>query len=633
MKRLILTRLDPVAEDGRAVHLGPWSLSEAEHRSGAWSRYGFQRPLPSEAVAGTASALEAVSEYLLAGLREELNARHRTNRSIRFWRILLMPWLIWLAMCVFERYLRLRGRAGEGIPYEVFLSPPGERLPLDSTRHFRNLLQDDSLNRLVLTRIIEDLRPPGWVLRPGPPAAPEGGLVSVNRRRKLALVHWASLLASNLGRVQFCMVYGMTLWDTAALALRLALRPGRKLESGSAGLRWQSPPVPSRTEAAEGLESAAGLAGGEGERFLRILEGLSKETLPKTFAEDFPREVRLARAKLALTAPWTRAIVCGPALGADDEAKFYIAHMVELRGAALIGHQHGGNYGLMETFTYVNQTEYQTCDRYLSWGWEAQSGYPLRAVPAASPLLSKLRRGGERNGSLLLVTNEPPLYTQDISSNLFPEDVEKYREDQAVFVHALEEGPRASLVYRPYMSRLGRVYGEAFMRERFPGLQLFKGTLSRNRKGWLSPFVAGCRACVVDHPGTTAAMTLAARIPTVLFWDEDVWRTQGEQKRALDGLRAAGVFHGTPESAARHLNAVWPDVEAWWGDPRSREAVDRFAHSYCRSNPGWMKEWEALLASPDSPLWSGLGGSQEAGRVRSGEGEKELAGGGARRRA
>lgn len=606
MKRLILTGLEPAPEDGRAVHLGPWSLPEAEHRDGVWSRYGFRRPLPSEAVAGAAAALEAVSEYLLEGLREEMNTRHRTDRSIRFWRILLMPWLIKLAMCTFDLYLRIRERAGEGEAYEVSVSPTGERLPLDSTRHFLNLLHDDSLNRLILTRIIEELRPPGWVLRSGPPAAPEGGLVSVNRWLKLALVHWASLLASNLGRVQFCLVYGMTLWDTAALAFRLALRPGRRRESGPAGARWQAPPVPSRSGAAGGLESAVGLDEGEGERFLRILDGLSRETLPRTFAEGFPREARLARAKLAATAPWIGAIVCGPALGGDDEAKFYIAHLVELRGVALIGHQHGGNYGLMEAFAYVNQTEYETCDGYLSWGWEAQSGYRLRATPAASPFLSKLRRGGERNGSVLLIATQPPIFTYEISSNLFPEDVEKYREDQAAFVRALEEGPRASLVFRPYLSRIGRVYGEAFMRERFPGLRLFKGTLSRNRKGWLSSFIAGCRACVVDHPGTTAAMTLAARIPTVLFWDEDVWRIQGEQKRALDGLREAGVFHGTPGSAARHLNSVWPDVEAWWGDPRTREAVDRFAHSYCRSNPGWMKEWEALLASPDSPLWSGV---------------------------
>jgi hypothetical protein len=579
--------------------------------------------LPSEAVAGAAAALEAASEYLLAGLREELNARHRTDRSIRFWRILLMPWLIWLTMCAFERYLRLRSRAGEGVLYEVFLSPPGERLPLDSTRHFKNLLQDDSLNRLILTRIIEDLRPPGWVLRPGPPAAPEGGLVSVNRRRKLSLVHWASLLASNLGRVQFCMVYGMTLWNTAALALRLALRPGHRGEGGPERARWQAPPVPSRPEAAGGLESAAGLGEGEGERFLRILEGLARETLPKTFAEGFLRECQRARAKLAATAPWTGAVVCGPALGGDDEAKFYIAHLVELRGVALIGHQHGGNYGLMEAFALVNQTEYQTCDGYLSWGWEAQSGYQLRATPAASPFLSKLRRGGERNGSLLLVATEPPRFTQEVSSNLFPEDVEKYREDQAAFVHALEEGPRASLVFRPYMNK--RDSCEAFMRERFPGLRLFKDKLSGNLRGWLSPFVAGCQACVVDHPGTTAAMTLAARIPTVLFWDENVWRIQGEQKRALDGLREAGVFHGTPESAARHLNSVWPDVEAWWGDPRTRDAVDRFAYSYCRSNPSWMKEWEALLASPDSLLWNGAVRTPEENPIQR-AGEKELAG-------
>ena len=96
---------------------------------------------------------------------------------------------------------------------------------------------------------------------------------------------------------------------------------------------------------------------------------------------------------------------------------------------------------------------------------------------------------------------------------------------------------------------------------------------------------------------------MAAGIPTVFFWDKGVWRFSRQGRADLEKLSAANVYHASPESAARHLNAVWPDVDAWWEDDATQEAVSEFANRYYRSSKNWRSEWADLLSSADSELW------------------------------
>ena len=49
--------------------------------------------------------------------------------------------------------------------------------------------------------------------------------------------------------------------------------------------------------------------------------------------------------------------------------------------------------------------------------------------------------------------------------------------------------------------------------------------------------------------------------------------------------KAVGVFHGSPESAASHVSAIWSDVQIWWSDDAVVDAVATFKRRYC-DDPG-----------------------------------------------
>lgn len=620
MKQLVLTRIDSIPHERLAEHLGPWSLSESQFFGWEWRKYGIEPPLRSEEVHFVSRRLEKVCEFYISRLAFEQNERHGRSYSNRYWRILLMPWLVNLAMCAFERFLRIRNRVRSGVPYLVYLAPSDETLSSITTPHFNQMMIDDPLNRLIFSKFIRAFRPHGWVLREGAPAREdlyfssdhppdkqptENYAVFKKVQRKMEVYRWASILFSNLGYVQFHKVHGLSPLDAAYISLRMVFRGRRRWreaarafqktpEAGNAHLTME--------DVVGELQSIQHITTEEAGIFLSVLEELVSETMPRVFTEHYLKNEKKALLKVKATAPWTDTIAYGH-LGNDDQSNFYVAALLENRPVRLVINQHGGNYGIVESAPWHQLTEYETADRFLSWGWKRQSDYRVRAVQAVSPFLSKMKRSKKRGSSIILVSSELTPYLKWLAADCLPEDIARYMREKASFIEHLGDGPRSSLWYRPYMRRRNNQYDQARIETRYPDVKILHGKLARYMPSRLSSALANCGICVLDRPGTTAAFTMAVGIPTLFFGHRNAWRVSSHAKPYFRKLSSVNVHHSSGEDAAKHLNAIWPDVDSWWEDGRTREAVAEFTHRYYRSGRNWRSEWVDIFSSPVSELW------------------------------
>ena len=48
----------------------------------------------------------------------------------------------------------------------------------------------------------------------------------------------------------------------------------------------------------------------------------------------------------------------------------------------------------------------------------------------------------------------------------------------------------------------------------------------------------------------------------------------------MNNLKKVGIFHETPESAAKHIISVWDDVNSWWNDSLTKKYVKDFCKMY-----------------------------------------------------
>ena len=620
MKQLILTKIDSIPDERQAEHLGPWSLPESQFFEWEWRKYGIEPPLESEEVHFVSRRLEKVCEYYLSRLSIRQNERHGRSYSKRYWRILLMPWLVNLLMCAFERFLRVRNRIKSGVPYLAYLAPHDETLSSITTPHFNQMMIDDPLNRLIFSRFIRVFQPRSWVVRGGtrtpedmyffsdpssgtPPR--ENYAVFKKTQRKMEVYRWASILSSNLGYVQFHKVHGLSPLDAAYISLRMVFRGRRRWRE--AARAFQKTPEAgnahlNREDVVRELQSIQHIATKEAGIFLSVLDELVSETMPRVFADHYLENEKKALLKVKATAPWTDTITYGH-LGNDDQSNFYVAALLEKRPVRLVINQHGGNYGIIESAPWHQLVEYETAERFISWGWKRQSDYRVSAVQAASPFLSKMRQNKKRGSSIILISSELTPYLKWLAADCLPEDIARYMREKASFIDCLDDSPRAALCYRPYMRRRNNQYDQTYIEMRYPDVKILHGKLARYMPSRLSPALAGCGVCVLDRPGTTAAFAMAAGIPTLFFGHQNAWRVSLHAKPYFGKLSSVSVHHSSGKGAARHLNAIWPDVDSWWKEKRTQEAVAEFTHRYYRSSKDWRAEWVDIFSSADSELW------------------------------
>ena len=620
MQQLILTKIDSIPDERPAEHLGPWSLSESQFFEWEWRKYGIEPPLESEDVHFVSKRLERVCEYYLSRLSTQQNERHGRSYSNRYWRILLMPWLVNLVMCAFERFLRVRNRIRSGVPYLAYLVPHDETLSSITTPHFNQMIIDDPMNRLIFSRFIRAFRPHGWVVREGAPAPEDlyfssghsSGASSMRNyvvfkkaQRKMEVYRWTSILSSNLGYVQFHKVHGLSPLDAAYISLRMVFRCRKRWRE--AARAFQKAPEAgnaclTKEDVIRELQSIRDIATEEAGIFLSVLDELVLETMPRVFTERYLENEKKALLKVKATAPWVDTIAYGH-LGNDDQSNFYVAALLENRSVRLVINQHGGNYGIIETAPWHQLAEYETADRFISWGWKRQSDYRVSAAPAASPFLSKMRRSKKRGSSIILVSSELTTHLKWLAADCLPEDIPRYMREKASFIDHLDDLPRAALWYRPYMRRRNNQYDQTYIEMRYPDVKILHRKLARYMPSRLSPPLAGCGVCVLDRPGTTAAFTMTAGIPTLFFGHQNAWRVSNHAKPYFRKLSSVNVHHSSGRSAARHLNAIWPDVDSWWEEKRTQKAVAEFTHRYYRSGKNWRAEWVDIFSSPDSELW------------------------------
>ena len=111
--------------------------------------------------------------------------------------------------------------------------------------------------------------------------------------------------------------------------------------------------------------------------------------------------------------------------------------------------------------------------------------------------------------------------------------------------------------------------------ERFPDLQIDAGQSDIN------DLIRRSRLYIATYNATTFLESFNLNVPTVIYWNPIHWELRDSAIPYFDGLKRVGIFHETPESAARHVATIWDDIDAWWGSAAVRYEVEMFKARFC----------------------------------------------------
>jgi putative transferase (TIGR04331 family) len=527
--------------------------------------------------------LRGLHEELLADLSRALNTTLGTHHSVRYWRILVGPWLQYFTQMLFDRWTMIH-RAVDG--YEISATKvldlrPDVIIPANMN-DFCNMYTKDVWNQAIYARILR-----GWtnvqcelvpvaeeerIAEPVLPESPEG----IRGRIKSSFSGAATRLSQFAGRSTDAFLIATHLGLKAEVLLQLSM--------GQVPTRHRSVPAPqiapmTSKRAALTLESKSPGPFGE------CIRALIPEQIPTVYLEGYEALCRVARET-----PWPakpKVVFTSNCYHACDVFKEWAASQVE-RGTPLVIGQHGGNIGSAK-WSSSEDHQMAIADRYLTWGWN--DGSPKQFPVGALNRFHKRLATPNPKGHLLLVTSVLPRYSYVLGG--YPtatSQTESYLQDQYDFAHALPKHIHDQMVIRLFVPDWGWEQPDRWRAE-FPDAHIDLGTAP------IESLVQGSRLYVATYNATAFLESLSQDIPTVVFWNPLHWEFRPTAEPYLSELERAGIFYPTPKAAALKVTEVWDDVAGWWRNPEVQRARIRFVERFARTPQSPIADLRHALTS------------------------------------
>ena len=330
--------------------------------------------------------------------------------------------------------------------------------------------------------------------------------------------------------------------------------------------------------------------------FERLIKSLLPIWMPVSFIEGF-KGLRENSITLQGDTKIPNAIFTANEHLTNDFFKIWAAENMS-KGSKLVIGQHGG--GPFHRYSSGMQQEIDISDLYMTTGNGNQMYPHIRDV---GQFFARLSYGKwNPKGSLLVITVLMPKKIIDLRSMPKGDQMLSYFDDQFRFYDSLTEPVKEQTFIRLYNtnSKVGNPksdFGWDIVnrwRNRFPNVQLEEP--SRN----MSFSVQKCRLFISTYNATTYNESLAANIPTVIYWDKRYWEYADYAEKDFNELRSVGIFHDNPESAASHVNKIWNDVDEWWRNDKVQSVRRAFCRKYANLDKKIIKRFANVMIEASS---------------------------------
>ena len=583
MERLLVsTAMEETWGDGEPVlFLGEWCLRYS--RMDQWSNLDSE-VLPSHwddraKLKRDRQMLAGMHEVLLAELAAELNERHDVNHGLRYWRILLGPWLGYFVQTLFDRWATVQAALNfSDLSRTVSLFGLEDARVPKNMEDYLHLGNGQQWNHFLFSRVLAESA--GIQLLP---LESKGGGQSTSAdedgwgEAPMGRLHWLARVASR-GSRYLTRATDVSVVNACFGSLRDELRLQRLL-----GQVPTLAEIPRPVSVAPKVESRHWQLGVSTEdEFEAMARRLIVEFLPTAYLEGYRALCDQVDGLRLPKRPST--IVTSASHFYDDLYKAWCGKRVE-DGSSLVIGQHGGHVGIGWSFHHDHQVD--IADRFLSWGWTDPENPKVESVGMLKELQLPDTEGVEPSRAVLAMGNELA-HLQYLSSSALSSQFLSYLEEQYEFVDALSPAVRDALIVR--LTKYDFEW-EQILRwgDRHPKVALDDGQRP------ILDLLAESRLFVSTNNGTTFLESISLDVPTVIFWNTEMWELTEIARPAFKRLSAVGVFFDNPIEAARHVSEVWDDVGSWWADADVREAVEAFSFQFCRRSPDVVDEVRRVL--------------------------------------
>ena len=516
--------------------------------------------------------LDSLYEKKLVLLSQKLGKMHGVTTNIRFWRIIIGPWLRFFIDSVFDRYENVRSlKELHKIENTSMLQYKLSDWAPSNFACFYKQFTSDAWNHVIFSECIKDIDLPFVEADITLEKTKEEQLSFKDKLINKVLLFINKLTPSFLNKIVIVAPY---------IGIGKLFKWQLQLEQLPFLSREQSFNFPKNIDTAKRfLLKDDNVKDG----YERLLDRLIVNLVPFNYVENFDI---FYKKSLACYPKKPSVIYTANAYQANDSFKFWLAHHAENKIPFVVG-QHGGNIGIAR----VNQTEdhqIKIADVYFSWGWSDAKKVNIKPFP--TPQLDKIQPKYKQSGDIIMAISDYPRYFYCQYSVPVASQVLGYIDEQIEFIDSLNRN-----LMKRFKIRLASDNFDWNLKERL--LDSGYENFFDNSKQKFIPRLNDCSLSVSTSNTTTFLETLSLNFPTIVFFNPIWHEVREDAKELVESLRRVGILHETPSSAAIFLNGLDGNIKNWWGDEELQKVREEFCNTYTLKNSDWSHQWQRLFES------------------------------------
>jgi putative transferase (TIGR04331 family) len=520
--------------------------------------------------------LKSFHEVLLGDLTIQLNQIHGVNHSLRYWRILIGPWLGYFIQMLYDRWYTIKQAADQYSLETIILMGEEESVIPNDMTDFIELFVTDKWNHYLYFELFKYFPEIKLIQQPDQHLKlPDKLIKPPNWKQKIkrVLIDGYTKIANIFSNDRDAFFISTYLPLADEIKVYLTFRQVPQF--------WRTNPI--KNKVADQTRRQWVVEGISQSEFEVCARALIPKQIPKAYLEGY-----IEMVTQAADLPWPKnpkIIWTSNSFSSDDLFKTWAAEKVE-KGAPLVIGQHGGHYGIGR-WLFTEDHEIAISDIYLTWGWKVPGQkkiVPIGQLKSKKPL--KIRHA-EQPGAML-VTCVLPRQSYFLYSSMVSGQWLRYLNDQFAFIENLPQHIQEALTVRLSPHDLG--WGQiARWNDRFPNITL------DSAESKIDDLIRKSKIYISSYNATTFLESFTMNIPTVIYWDPAYWELRDTAIPYFDELKRVGIFHETPISAAQHVTNIWDDVDAWWNSIEVRETLNRFKEVYCHLPVDLLDRLESTL--------------------------------------
>jgi putative transferase (TIGR04331 family) len=533
--------------------------------------------------------IEAIYEKLLIQIALVLNYYHNTKYSPSQWRVVLGPWLSYFITILYDRTSSILCAYDRYKIKNVYILERRDRIkyiPINMEKFFEYMVSDE-WNEMIFSDIIKyycydytlipntastdskekaSSKKKGYKLRPA--------ILDLKSKLRKLIDISSALLANKIRKSDtiFFMSSYLGFIDEIFIQLRCGQFPRFPTPHK---FKFVSPDRKDRENLTRIIIDHTDTRKNENE-----IEGLFWKILPNYIPASYVESFKVIDQEIDQFCSWPKKvkfIVNTCALWNNDDF-FKIWCMKRIKeGAKFIIGQHGGHYGIAD-LNFNENHQIKISHKFLSWGWRKDGPNNIVPFGVISPSF-KYHIKPRHDGDILLILTPMPRYSYTLlSAPIGTDNYNIYLEQQFEFYCSLPIEISKRVVIRLFKNPkldYGHKIASRWL-EKFPNVRIDYGEKSFSRQ--LSECVIG----ISTYNATSFLETLSINFPTLVYWDDSLWKINDNAKIGLKSLENVGIFHKSALSASRFLSMISSDILGWWFSNRVQEARAKFCYEYAR---------------------------------------------------